>query len=266
LVRTVGEWNRLADYSHGYLVIPIAVCFLWMRRYEFPRNITCGSPWGWAFIAAAVAIRIGAGLMLIESLDGWTIPLWIAGVVLIFGGWKLLVWSGPAIAFLWFAFPIPYSAELALSQPLQGIATGLSTAALQILGQGAIAEGHTILVGEHVLEVEQACSGLRIFVGVFALAFAYVLFIRRTWWEKSLLLASAVPVALVANSTRIVITGLLFQYVSGDAAKHFTHEISGWAMIPFAAALFAGVAWYAARILPEVDVLDTSRMLAGELR
>ena len=36
----------------------------------------------------------------IESLDGWTIPLWLAGVVMLFGGWKLLKWSGPAIAFL----------------------------------------------------------------------------------------------------------------------------------------------------------------------
>ncbi len=190
--------------------------------------------------------------------------MWIAGAVLLLGGWKVLAWSGPAIAFLWFAFPLPYSAELALSRPLQQIATQLSTVVLQLLGQGAIAEGNTILVGEHALEVEQACSGMRIFVGIFALAFAYVLFIRRTWWEKVLLLASAIPIALVANSTRIVITGLLYQYASGDAAKHFSHDVSGWAMIPFAAALFWGVVWYVGRLLPEVEVIGTTQLISGE--
>jgi exosortase len=215
-------------------------------------------------IGLAVGIRIAAALLLIESLDGWTIPLWIAGVVLLFGGWNLLVWSGPAIAFLWFAFPLPYSAEQMLSRPLQQVATTLSTATLQLLGQGAIAEGNTILVGEHALEVEQACSGLRIFVGIFALAFAYVLFIRRTWWEKAMLLASAVPIALVSNATRIVITGLLYQYASSDAAKHFSHDVSGWATIPFAAALFWGVVWYVDRLLPEVEAIGAPQLIAGD--
>ena len=52
---------------------------------------------------------------------------------------------------------------------------------------------YTIHLGEHQLEVEQACSGLRIFMGIVALAFAYVIIVRRPWWEKALLLVQPGP-------------------------------------------------------------------------
>jgi exosortase len=238
LSETVSTWDREPDYSHGFLVAPIAIAFLWLRRREFPVGSLRGSNWGWLLLGLALVVRIAASLVYIEAVDGWTIPLWLGGVVLLFGGWPVLKWCGPSLAFLWFMFPIPYAAERFLSQPLQRTATWMSTTALQMLGQPAIAEGNVIILGDHTLEVEQACSGLRIFVGIFALAFAYVLFARKTWWENVLLLLSAVPIALVANSTRIVATALLQQYVSSDASKQFTHDFSGWVMIPLAAAMF----------------------------
>ena len=100
-------------------------------------------------------------------------------------------WSLPSIAFLWFMVPLPFRVERWLSLPLQGAATKLSCWILQALGQPALAEGHVILLGDNRLEVEQACSGLRIFVGIVALAFAYAILMRRQWWEKALLLLSA---------------------------------------------------------------------------
>ena len=133
--------------------------------------------------------------------------------------------------------PLPFRVERWLSLPLQGVATNLSCWILQALGQPALAEGHVIVLGNYRLEVEQACSGLRIFVGILALAFAYVIVVRRAWWEKALLLASAIPIALLANAARIVVTGLLYQYVSGEAAKKFAHDAAGWVMILFAAGL-----------------------------
>ena len=127
---------------------------------------------------------------------------------------------------------------------------------LQMLGQPALAEGHTIHLGEHQLEVEQACSGLRIFIGIGALAFAYVVIVRRAWWEKAVLLLSVVPIALIANATRVVATGLLYQYVSGEAARKFSHDAAGWVMILFAAGLFALVLWYLGKLVREVEPVE----------
>jgi exosortase len=263
LAETVHAWDTIPDYSHGYLVLPIAGWFLWARRNEFPGDKLSSSQWGWAFIAVALALRWFTAYIYIEAIDGWTLPLWIAGVVLLLFGSAVARWAAPAIIFLWFMFPLPFSAEMFLSQPLQSAATKISTATLQMLGQPALSEGNVILIGERQFEVAQACSGLRIFVGIFALAFAYVLFTRRAWWEKALLLLSAIPITLIANSTRIVATALLQQYVSGEAADRFTHDFAGWVMIPFAASLFWLFLVYLSRLFPEVETVNVRQLTRG---
>jgi exosortase len=148
-----------------------------------------------------------------------------------------------------------------LSLPLQQIATKASCWTLQLLGQPAIAEGNTIMLGDHRLEVEQACSGLRLFVSILALAFAYLQLVKRRWWEKGLLLISVVPIAIVANAARIVATGLLYEYASTEAAKKFSHDFAGWAMIPFAAALFGAVLWYLRMLVREHEQIALSKLV-----
>ena len=152
--------------------------------------------------------------------------------------------------------PLPYGMERWLSLPLQHIAAQISCWVLQFLGQPALAEGNTIWVNNINMEVEQACSGLRIFVGILALAYVYLVLVRRAWWERVILLLSVIPVALAANSARIVTTALLYQYVSSDAAKHFSHDFAGWLMIPLAAGLFALVLWYLSALFREEEELD----------
>ncbi len=164
----VHQWERQPDYSHGYLVIPIAAFFLYSRRDRLPWDDLRPSLWGLALLALASLARVLAGLYYLVPLDGWTLPVTIAGLVCLLFGRKFLWWSLPAVVFLWFMVPIPYSAERWLSVPLQSIATKLSTASLVFLGQPAIAEGNVLRLGEHTLFVEEACSGMRIFFGIFA--------------------------------------------------------------------------------------------------
>jgi exosortase len=163
----------------------------------------------------------------------------------------------PALAFLWFMIPIPFSAERALSVPLQRIATKASTEALVTLGQPVLSEGNTIWIGDNQLGVEEACSGIRILFGIYALAFAFVLLSRWTWWQKGLALLAALPVAIIANVTRIVVTGLLYQFTSSAAAHRFMHDFSGLAMIPFAAFLFWLFLVYVDHLFPEVEAVSS---------
>ena len=198
-------------------------------------------------------LRVAGAAFYVDAVDAWAMLLWIACAVWLFGGWRVFVWAGPSLAFLCFMTPLPFRAERLLSYPLQRIAAKLSCGALQLLGQPALAEGNTILLGDHQMAVEDACSGLRIFVSILALGFAYVILVRRTWWEKLLLLASTLPIALAVNATRIVVTGMLQQYVSGEASAKFSHDLAGWIMIPLAAALFGLVLWYLGRLFCPVE-------------
>ena len=261
IMKMVHAWETQPDYSHGYLVIPLALLFLWTRRGSLPRDQVRPSWWGALFLVTAVAVRVLAGRYYLIPLDGWTLPLTIAGAVWLLWGAATLRWSAPAIAFLWFMVPIPYSAERWLSVPLQAVATKLSTVALMMLGQPAIAEGNVILLGEHTLFVEEACSGMRIFIGIFALAYAFALFSRWSWWQKGIVLLSVLPVAIAANVTRIVVTGLLYQWVSGDAGQKFSHDIAGFVMIPFAALIFWAVLIFVDKLFPLVEQVSPTAEL-----
>ena len=274
LVELVGAWNRQPDYSHGYLVLPLALLFLWVRRSKFP-GLTGELAWpGLSLVLASLAVRYVGALAYLGGVDGWSIVLWAAGSVWFLGGWRMFLWGLPSVLFLWFMVPLPYRAETILSMPLQRVATTVSCWSLQILGQPALAEGNTILMGENRLEVAQACSGLRIFMGIIALAFAYVVLVRRVWWEKLVILASVVPVAIIANSSRIVATGLLYQFSETswgqswfptiESAKHFAHDASGFVMIPFAAALLGLVLWYMSLLFRKVESVGVGAIVRHE--
>ena len=275
LVNLVAAWNREPDYSHGFFVVPLALYFLWARRDRYPgrrsESATAEAEslpaWlGLALVAVSVGVRAIGAHYYLDALDGWSIMFWVAGVVWLLGGWRLTCWAAPSIVFLWFMVPLPFRCERWLSLPLQGIATKLSCWILQALGQPALPEGHTIILGNNQLEIEQACSGLRIFVGIVALAFAFAIVTRRAWWEKALLLLSAIPVALLANAVRIVATGLLFQYMSDNAARKFSHDAAGWVMILFAAGLFGLVLLYMSRLVREVEWVAVSDVVRRQRR
>ncbi len=257
-------WNDQPDYSHGILVPLLSIFFLWKWRDSLP-EVSGRIAWqGLIVLVAVVGMRYGAARLHLTQVDAWTIPVWIFGVVWTLTGRAVALWSLPALAFLYFMVPLPYRMEHLLSLPLQSIATQLSVWSLQCLGQPAIAEAHTIHLGSHKLEVEQACSGLRMLVGVLALAVGYVLMFPKSWWERAILLVSVVPVALAANTARIVITGLLFQYVSSEAGQKFSHDFAGWMMILFAVALFGGVLWYLQRLFPEQQKMQLRDLLHAE--
>lgn len=260
----VAAWDREPDYSHGYFVVPLALFFLWARRDNFPGFPNAMAWPGLVLIGLSIAIRTFGARYYVDAIDGWSILFWVAGVVWFLGGWRIFCWSLPSIAFLWFMIPLPWRVERWLSLPLQGIATKISCWGLQFFGQPALYEGNVIHINDFPLEVAEACSGLRIFVGIVALAFAYLVLFRRAWWERALLVASVLPIALVANSTRIICTGLLNQWVSGEAAHKFTHDIAGYVMIPFAAGLFALVLLYLDQLVRDVEVVDMKAFLREE--
>jgi exosortase len=244
-VELVQIWDSSPDYSHGYLVAPLAAWFLWRRRGTLPWAQLAPSWAGLALIALAACLRLVAARFYFPELDGCSLPLWLAGVCWLLGGGALARWAAPAMAFLLFLVPLPASVETLLSQPLQALATSMSTWVLQCLGQPAISEGTTILLNDNILEVERACSGLRMFYGILALAVAYIIVSRARLGVSVVLLAAVAPVAIAANVMRITFTGLLYDYVSSDAARHFSHDLAGVLMIVLAVALFGCVLWAA---------------------
>jgi exosortase/archaeosortase family protein len=72
---------------------------------------------------------------------------------------------------------------------------------------------------------------LTIFV---ALAVAITLVTDRPMWERLVIVASAVPIAVLVNIIRITITGVLHLTVGTEVADKVFHDLAGWVMMPMA--------------------------------
>jgi exosortase len=255
------SWWRVADYSHGFLVVPLAAFILWTRRGNYP-GLAASSPWLFLLcFAIALAMRHAGDAFFFTFMSGWSLIPWTFALVLLAGGRPLLVWAWPAVLFLIFMVPLPYSLESELSGPLQRIATVLATNVLQFLGQPALAEGNVIVLDTIRLEVAQACSGLRLFIGIIALTYAYVAIIHRPAWEKLVLVAAAAPIAVIANVARIVLTGVLYRLVESDAARRWIHDSAGWFMVLFAAVAFWLLLKYIRLLIKEEHLMDMSAVV-----
>src|SRR5262245_57026888 len=155
------RWSDQPQYSHGYFVPIFAGVLLWWRQDMLESKTLRGSWWGLPVLVFGVAMRLAGAYYFYDSLDFLSLLPVFVGICLLLGGWYALWWSWPAILFLIFMIPMPFRLETAMAQPLQQIATRISTYTLQTLGLPAIAEGNTILIEEARIGVVEACSGLR---------------------------------------------------------------------------------------------------------
>jgi exosortase len=266
LTELVADWNRVADYSHGYLVLPIALAILWIRWSERPElSSDVSNLIGLLLIVVAGSMQWVAAQYYIDSLAGWSIPIWIAGIVLVLFGWRIWLWALPAIAFLFFMVPLPYSIETAVARPLQSTSAQISCFVLQCLLQPAALEGNTILLGDHSLEVARACSGLRITLGIAALAYAFIFLFRRSAWHSGLIVLCVLPIAVFANSIRIVATGFIYQGGFEEAALKIGHDAAGLVILPVAVALFFLLLIYLDRLIPTCESLDSMRLVKRQV-
>lgn len=231
------RWSDDPKYSHGFLVPIFAAIVLWVRKPAHP-EVEFQLSWGGIpWLAAAALMRLAAAAFYLEWLDALSLLPALLGICALLGGRPALLWAWPSVLFLIFMMPAPYTLEVALAQPLQRVATSLSTYLLQTCGLPAVAEGNVIWINEIRLGVVEACSGLGMLITFFALSTAVALVLARSATERVVLFLSAIPIAVITNVMRITLTGILYVTVGGDFARVVYHDLAGWLMMPLALCL-----------------------------
>jgi exosortase len=254
-------WAQDAQYSHGFLVPVAAVALVWLRRREFAAVPMRPSVWGLVLLLLGTALRLGGAYLYYVWPDRISLLPVLVGVCVALGGWQALRWTWPGLVLLLFMLPLPSQLQGALAYPLQRVATYV----LQTIGLPAQEEGNVILLSEGQLNVIEACNGLRMLVTFFALATAVVLFLRPACWQALIVLASAVPIALICNVARLVTTGILHETIGPEAARGFD-ATGGWLMMPLAAGLLYLELVLLGRLItvvPEVGDADLARLALG---
>ncbi len=228
LVKLAGDWASDGNYSHGFLIAPMAAYLVWERRARLAAAVLRPSWLGLVVVVSSVAV-LAAGVLGAELFLARVSMLGVlAGAVVFIGGWQVLRILAFPIGFLLLAIPIPAILFNQIAFPLQLLASRFGEFALVVAGVPVLREGNVITLSNTTLEVAEACSGIRSLVSLLTLAIVYgYVMDRRTWARVALALAS-IPVAIAANGIRVAGTGIAAHYIGPAAAEGFFHEFSGW--------------------------------------
>jgi exosortase A len=230
----VTAWASDDNYSHGFLIVPLALYLVWERRSRLAAAAPEPSAAG-LFLALVGVGLLAAGTLGAELfLARLAMIVVLAGAVLFLYGWRWLrVLAFPLLVLL-FMIPLPALVFNQVALPLQLIASRAGTATLQMAGVPVLREGNVIVLAHTTLEVAEACSGIRSLVSLLTLATVYGYFLDPRASVRMAVALSAIPVAIVANAVRVAGTGLMAQYFGPAAAEGFFHTFSGWVVFTVA--------------------------------
>jgi exosortase len=224
----VGQWSHDLNYSHGFFVPAFSLFVLWQERHRLS-SLPLKPSWsGLLLLVAAIAI-LTAGVLGAELfLARFSFLLAIGGLVVLIYGWNHLRAAMFPWLFLLLMIPVPSIIFNQITFPLQLLASKVAAVTLPVLGVPVLREGNVIQLPAMALEVAEACSGIRSLMSLATLAVIYGYLLEQRNSIRVLLAVASIPIAVLANSSRIVGTGLLVQYWDPEKAEGFFHTFSGW--------------------------------------
>jgi exosortase len=228
LYHLVGQWWQDPNFSHGFFVPLFSAFVLWQDRSRLASLSVVPSSWGLLIVLGGLSTLILGVLGAELFLSRFSLLLLIAGLVIFFLGWNyfravLFPWG-----FLILMIPIPAIVFNQITFPLQLLASKVAATVLPILGVPVLREGNVINLPAMALEVAEACSGIRSLLSLTTLAIIYGYLMEPRNSVRVCLALASLPIAVAANSFRIVGTGLLVQYWDPEKAEGFFHLFSGW--------------------------------------
>jgi exosortase len=222
------QWWDDPNFSHGFFVPAFSLFVLWRERSRLNSLRRKPSGWGLLIMVFALSVLI-LGVMGAELfLSRVSLLLLIGGLVVYFLGWSSFREAFFPWAFLILMIPIPALILNQITFPLQVLASKVAAGVLPFFGVPVLREGNVIILPAMALEVAEACSGIRSLLSLTTLAIIYGYFMEARLWIRIALALASVPIAVAANSIRIVGTGLLVQYWDPSKGEGFFHAFSGW--------------------------------------
>jgi len=237
------HWSAVDDYSHGFLVAPLALYFAWERRLDLQRATIRPSWWGLIPLAlGSLALMIGRlGVELTAMRVSFVLTL-IGLQILLLGRGVFRILMFPML-FLFFMVPLPQSLVNVVAFPLQLIAADFAVETLHLLHIPALREGNIIHLADTQLFVAEACAGLRSLMALGALAVVFAYFFRKNPIERVIIVASAIPIAIFVNAFRVALTGYLAHRMGSAAAQGLIHQTEGFFTFGLAFGLLLVEAW-----------------------
>jgi exosortase len=236
----VSQWFTEANSSHGIL-LAIAAAFVLRRRWRLLRTAaTRPANSGFLVLALALLVYVAGTLTGDIFILRVSLPIAVAGCLLALRGWGTMRPALAPLGLMVLAIPLPMVIVTSLTLPLQLVASQVAAEVLNASGVFVAREGNLLILRDMTLEVAEACSGLRSLVSLVTVGAICGAVLSLSFPRAMLLMACAVPVAVVGNGFRVAATGFLVTWFGEIAVSEVAHEVTGFvAFLVMSAAIIA---------------------------
>jgi exosortase len=240
LTLLVGQWSNDENVSHGFFVPLVALYIAWRRRDSILAVERKPAWWGLAIMAWG-ALQGYVGMLGAELfLQRTSFLITLVGLLLVVGGTRLVRALAFPLLLLPFMIPIPAVVYNQITFPLQLFASQVAETVLGWIGIPVLRDGNILELASQRLSVAEACSGIRSLLSLSFLSLVYAYFFDRRAWMRWVLLIATVPIAILANSGRVTLTGILSE-VNPELARGFFHSLEGWIIFLIALVMLVGL-------------------------
>jgi len=233
-----GPWQTEQE-GHGPLILAASLWLVWTSRDQLKQAEIRPAPLaGWASLLLGLAMLFLSrtqDLISVEVLS--ELPV-IVGCVLLLAGWRVLRILAFPIGFLIFTAPAPGWMVDGATVPLKVFISDLVTKVLYAAGYPVAQNGVVIAIGPYQLLMKDACAGMNSIFALSAIGMFYVYAFR---WESKvrslILLATIIPITIVANFIRVMALVLIAYYGGVELIDGVLHDLTGIALFIIALAL-----------------------------
>jgi exosortase len=235
------QWWDDSNYTHGFLVPIFSGVLVWQRRKQLTALPAEGS-WIGLFV-----LLLGIGILLLGDIGSEnflmrsSLIVILVGLVLFLLGSRVLRVVAFPLLFLIFMVPLPSTVFYAVALPLQTLAARNAAWTLDALGVPVLLDGNVIHLSKQSLGVAEACSGIRSLISLLSVSVGWAVLTLSGFWAVAIFVAAVVPITIVANAGRVVVTGLIGQWFGVEYAQGFFHTFSSWLVFVSAFLCLLGV-------------------------
>ncbi len=235
------QWWDDSNYTHGFLVPIFSGLLIWQRRKQLAtlpeKGSWTGLPVLFAGVGALLLGEIGAENFLMRS----SLIMILVGLVLFHLGRESFRVLAFPLLFLFFMVPLPATLFYAVAFPLQNLAARNAAWTLDTLGVPVLLDGNIIHLTKQSLGVAEACSGIRSLISLLSVSVGWAALTLSGFCAMAIFVAAVVPITILANAGRVVVTGLIGQWFGVEYAQGFFHTFSSWLVFVFAFLCLLGV-------------------------
>jgi exosortase len=243
-------WNLDDNYSHGYLVLPISLVLAYRVARRVGPPVRGEVAWGVTAIVFGVLCQYAFVVLRSPVVSFLGVFAVLRGLLVCAGGRAWAAAFNFPLLFLFFMFPVPAKWTSYTALWLQDVVSRVSET---VIGLFVVCHrvGHSIrLAGvDRSLVVAEECSGLGQIVSFLAFAALLGHLLARPGWYRVLLLVASVPVAIAANTLRVVMMNLGAVYFGTKWMQGALHDAPALFSVPVGIGLFLLFDWWLSRFV-----------------